>query len=343
MARPAGDAPHHGGLPPPRVDQVHRPPPQQATTPSNAGTLRARLVILSGGAGSGLFDYSPTPGPGNLIGSWTPAAGVDDFGNVYPAGLTSEQGSIAGSVITGSSFQGFNFVIDNQGIRIYQAPNPVTSQPPPPPAAPVPYLVASRAVNTAASQTIAVTTATAAGDFLHLAANCSPTGGGATVTAVGPDTAGNVWTEQANDATQIQTSVWTSPGTHALATTDTIPVTYSSGNGQKNMSVCAVRGLPASPLDVSVAAAGNDISPMVTSGALAEANELALVVISNGNGGGVPTLGTGLVLLDQQVHNNTQYLTVAYEDITSAAGITAGGGLAAAVPWAATITTLKET
>jgi hypothetical protein len=37
---------------------------------------------------SGIFLYSGTPAAGNLIGSWVSAAGTDDFGNAYEAGLT---------------------------------------------------------------------------------------------------------------------------------------------------------------------------------------------------------------------------------------------------------------
>lgn len=44
----------------------------------------------------GIFLYSSTPANGNLIGSWTSAAGTDGFGNAYQAGLTlySTQGTI---------------------------------------------------------------------------------------------------------------------------------------------------------------------------------------------------------------------------------------------------------
>lgn len=38
---------------------------------------------------AGLFFYASTPGPGvKLVGSWSPAAGTDPYGNSYPAGLT---------------------------------------------------------------------------------------------------------------------------------------------------------------------------------------------------------------------------------------------------------------
>jgi hypothetical protein len=45
----------------------------------------SQLVIA--GPAAGIFLYSPTPGLGNLIGSWSSVPGVDEYGNVYPSGL----------------------------------------------------------------------------------------------------------------------------------------------------------------------------------------------------------------------------------------------------------------
>lgn len=48
------------------------------------------LIVITDISGySGLFFYSPTVGPGNLVGSWAAAGGVDPYGNAYPAGITS--------------------------------------------------------------------------------------------------------------------------------------------------------------------------------------------------------------------------------------------------------------
>ena len=56
------------------------------------------LILLSAAQKgfSGFFVYSPAPGPGNLIGSWAAAAGVDPYGNAYPAGLSVEVGNFTG-------------------------------------------------------------------------------------------------------------------------------------------------------------------------------------------------------------------------------------------------------
>lgn len=49
------------------------------------GVFRGNDFILNA---DGFFTYSGTPALGNLIGSWTAAAGVDGFGNAYQSGLT---------------------------------------------------------------------------------------------------------------------------------------------------------------------------------------------------------------------------------------------------------------
>src|ERR1700685_3918734 len=53
---------------------------------NNPGEIVATTVIVEGAKG-GIFIYSPSPGAGNLIGSWTAQAGTDAYGNSYPQGL----------------------------------------------------------------------------------------------------------------------------------------------------------------------------------------------------------------------------------------------------------------
>ena len=48
----------------------------------------AVVVISASGNFTGIFIYSPAPGPGNLVGSWAASAGTDPFGNTYPKGLS---------------------------------------------------------------------------------------------------------------------------------------------------------------------------------------------------------------------------------------------------------------
>lgn len=49
--------------------------------------LVSLIIITAGGGFTGLFMYSPSPGPGNLVTSIAPVAGVDPFGNHYPSGV----------------------------------------------------------------------------------------------------------------------------------------------------------------------------------------------------------------------------------------------------------------
>jgi hypothetical protein len=252
------------------------------------------------------------------------------------------RGTFTGLTLIGGSFQGINFVINDQGIFLYEAgpgggPPP---PPPPPPAAPVPYLIGHGQFGSA-NQVIPVSTPTQAGDLIHVAANAAATLG-EHVTGI-TDTQNNSYTPQGASAAQVPTSVWTASGaTNALGTADKITVTYSGTSSQKCATACGVRGLPASPVDVSVPAAANSVNPQVTSGPVAEASELVLAVFGTGFAGGVPSLGTGITLIDTEENNSSQYLTVGYTYLTSTGGITVGASLAAAAPWSAIVTTLKE-
>jgi hypothetical protein len=83
------------------------------------GVVFASIIIVTGGAGSGVFIYSPSPGAGNLIGSWAGSAGTDPYGNAYPKGLSVTVGTISGSAITASSFSGTDFIISPTGMLFY--------------------------------------------------------------------------------------------------------------------------------------------------------------------------------------------------------------------------------
>jgi hypothetical protein len=77
------------------------------------GVIAANIVIVFG-PNDGIFIYSGIPGLGTLIGSWAGMAGVDRFGNVYPAGLNVLEGAIAGS-----TFSGNDFIINTNGMFFY--------------------------------------------------------------------------------------------------------------------------------------------------------------------------------------------------------------------------------
>jgi hypothetical protein len=65
----------------------HRRQDDAMASNSWSNQTTTRVVIVEGTPYSGLFFYSPAPGPGNLVGSWTAAAGTDPYGNAYPAGI----------------------------------------------------------------------------------------------------------------------------------------------------------------------------------------------------------------------------------------------------------------
>lgn len=85
-------------------------------------------LVLSGGTitgpdyvinTAGIFIYSGAPAVGNLIGSWAGAAGNDaawtgGAGNNYPAGFNITMG-----VISGTTFQGTDWIINSNGIFMY--------------------------------------------------------------------------------------------------------------------------------------------------------------------------------------------------------------------------------
>ena len=73
-------------------------------------TITGANIVADGSAGQFLI-YSGTPESGNLIGSWSGVSGSDSLGNVYPAGLSVQQGVITGLdidsvTITNATLQG---------------------------------------------------------------------------------------------------------------------------------------------------------------------------------------------------------------------------------------------
>lgn len=73
-----------------------------------------RIVVIVGTPYSGIFFYSPTPGAGNLVGSWTAQAGTDPYGNVYPAGINQQvngQGDVSINTL-GMLFKTVNTNVD---------------------------------------------------------------------------------------------------------------------------------------------------------------------------------------------------------------------------------------
>lgn len=103
-----------GGLPQQRPDQLRNfiPPAQQPG--GAAGTLRARIIIVSGGVVSGIFVYDGTPAFGNPPIVSITSGTKDPFGNTVVPGLDVTQG-----LISGTTFEGTDFIINSSGAFFY--------------------------------------------------------------------------------------------------------------------------------------------------------------------------------------------------------------------------------
>lgn len=305
-----------------------------------------RLLIVNAGAGfTGIFIYAPSPGAGTLIGSWAAQDGTDPYGNAYPAGLSSELGNLSGQTIIASVFQGVNLRIDENGIFLYQT----VSIPVPPPPPPVPYFVGGNAIAAGTSTIVCqVTNPTSAGDTLHVAANAAF---GTSTVLSATDSKGNIYSIKVSDNVQIPATCLIADntnnalGTKALATSDTVTVTYSGTTGAKTASVAGVSGINANPFDAAATplnSDGSSISPSLTSGGLAQAAEVCIATLSSSNAGGAPNWGAGWVQLDRQQLGSGQFLSIAYQDVSSVSPVTVSATLAASGRWAILLAPLKE-
>jgi len=79
----------------------HRRKRHQVTQPWSNQAVSLVVIQASPGAFTGLFVYSPSPGPGNLIASIAAGGGTDPYGNKYPAGISTQSGGIE-AILTGN-------------------------------------------------------------------------------------------------------------------------------------------------------------------------------------------------------------------------------------------------
>lgn len=82
------------------------------------GTITSTTVVVQGSAG-GVFVYSGSPALGNLIVSAAGATATDAYGNSYPEGINVTAGTISGTTISGSSFDGTDFILNTSGAFFY--------------------------------------------------------------------------------------------------------------------------------------------------------------------------------------------------------------------------------
>lgn len=65
-----------------------------------------QLTLIVQTSGAAVLIYGGTAAPGTLIGSWASAAGVDQYGNSFPAGLFANQGLLQGVLLTNPQIVG---------------------------------------------------------------------------------------------------------------------------------------------------------------------------------------------------------------------------------------------
>jgi hypothetical protein len=99
----------------PRPDQIAVPPTAVVAPGGAAGVFKGRLVVVFGPGYSGVFVYNPTPANGNLKASIAAQPGTDPYGNAYPAGIMTTNGTIE-ALLNSNALQW-----DNPGDPVHQA------------------------------------------------------------------------------------------------------------------------------------------------------------------------------------------------------------------------------
>jgi hypothetical protein len=207
-----------------------------------------------------------------------------------------------------------------------------------------PYLIATGGAATGAGTTLVVNvaTASAANDVIFVAASTSGIAG--TISGV-VDSKGNTYAQINSDLTQIPTYQFETTGaTAALTTSDTITITYSSTSGTKEAVIVGIPGVssghdgPATPSTVNSAGA---TSSSITSNTLSQANEVVMVVLSVGAQATGPTWGAGLTSAGVERQGSNQWLTVAYEVVSSTSAVTATATWPTSVKYCTLLSTFK--
>ena len=192
---------------------------------------------------------------------------------------------------------------------------------------------------TSGTAVFSVTTATAAGDALVVAATSAGTGF-PSVTSV-TDTQGNTYNlKQSFSSAGPGFWVYAATGnTKALSTSDTVTVSFSGALVSGTAVICTdCPGV--SVIDVSVIATGTSVTA-AASGTTAQPGETALVMIGWANAGGVGSMSAPFTQLTQQHLSATSggYCTSGYDLVTArGAPLTASDTIASAA-WRAVLVT----
>jgi hypothetical protein len=187
-----------------------------------------------------------------------------------------------------------------------------------------PYLIGHNTPSTGTSQTIAVGTATTAGDAIIVATGNSSTS--TTVTSV-TDSKSNTYTAAIAAVTSSEFGhEWIALNTTALTTSDTITITYSTTTGQKGCVAIGCSGVAtSSAIDQAVSAHATSSSPSATTGTLSQATEMAIGVIFNKSTGGAPTGLGSFTSITQFQSGSSPEVTVAYLATSATTAVTFSG------------------
>lgn len=198
---------------------------------------------------------------------------------------------------------------------------------------PSPYLIGTNSQASGVSASIVASVATAApvGDSVAVALGSS---GGTDVVSV-VDSKGNTYAPVvAETGGTPRSHLYKSDLRTALLVSDTITATFSSSANAFNIIAAGHPG--GMDVDVTNHAFGTSTSPAATSAALSSGYELAIGVVSDGNGGGSPTWPAGWTVLSTQHNGSTQWTSAAYKATASTAAITASATIVSAA-WTALV------
>ena len=214
--------------------------------------------------------------------------------------------------------------------------------------APAPYLVAQAAQAGGVSAFVGLgpsASTTPNGDEIHVAADASS---GTIITVT--DTEGNAYRLVNTDTNQVPVYHWVADalanpgGVQGLNNSDVVTVQFSSTAATKCVTIFGQnQGLPSPSIDAAALNsndnAGSASMSVASSGQL-QPVEVAIAIFASGNGGGSPTLGGGWTQLGSPQHTGTgQWLTVAYQILSSTTAVTATATVTS-TRWGALITPL---
>jgi Putative Ig domain len=190
------------------------------------------------------------------------------------------------------------------------------------------------------------TTVPATGDSVFVLIGIGTTG---TVNSV-TDSKANTYTLATNgnfapaNNEQIKIYECLNPGTH-LAAADTVTVTWSaSTSASTNVRVIGCSGVASTSADDgSGSASGTGTAVSAATGALAQASELAVMVVQGGNAtGGVASYGGGFTQMGHNLHTGiASYMGVATQNTSATTALTGTATNTTSGQWGALVLTFK--